>query len=194
MKAELEKLGDIVIVSGGTKERILSQIDGLKCDILAQSGNEAPGWYNKLSPSEVKEIYKHIESLKEYWEPYNEHVQLIQNRDCQISLSLMGHDAPTDAKKRFDPDRIFRRWLLTAIPFKSKKLRCAIGGSTCLDYTKGSKGDNIARYIKEKGLNPDDCVYYGDSLFSGGNDESVIGVIPVIAVKNPEEMLALLKL
>ena len=32
--------------------------------------------------------------------------------------------------------------------------------------------------------NKDECVYYGDALIPGGNDESVIGVIETIPVVN----------
>ncbi len=189
MKEALEKLGDIVVISGGTKERIEQQLDGLKCEILAQSGNETPYWYNKLTEGELKKIYAHINSLKNWWEPFSDKVELIQNRDCQVSLSLAGHDAPMDYKKRFDPERLFRRWLLMEYPFKEENLKCAIGGTSCLDYTKASKGENLKRYLKLKRLKAENCIYYGDSLFPGGNDESVIGVMPTIQVSNPQELL-----
>ena len=33
----------------------------------------------------------------------------------------------------------------------------------------------------------EDCLYVGDALFPGGNDETVIGIVPTHAVKDPDD-------
>ena len=68
------------------------------------------------------------------------------------------------------------------------------GGTTTLDFTlKGKhKGFNIARFIEKMGWKKEDCVYVGDALFPGGNDETVIGVIPTKAIHDYHETYAYL--
>ena len=43
------------------------------------------------------------------------------------------------------------------------------------------------------GWKKEECVYFGDMLFPGGNDESVIGVIDTEAVENPDDTLNILR-
>ncbi len=59
-----------------------------------------------------------------------------------------------------------------------------IGGSTSLDYLHKDrhKGTNVQKLIDLMHWNKDECVYFGDGLYPGGNDEAVIGVIETIAV------------
>ena len=66
------------------------------------------------------------------------------------------------------------------------------GGTTCLDFfLRGkNKGYNVLRLIKKEGWLHEDCIYVGDALFPGGNDETVLGVIPTHAVKDPDETFA----
>lgn len=188
MKKALSSLNPIVI-SGASREQMEYQLDGLKCTILAQSGNDTPLWQNKLTEEEITEIYQHICKLQTV------KFDMIENRGCQIAFSLIGHHALKDKKANFDPNRKIRKFLLDREPFKSKTLLCKIAGTTCFDYTRknGTKGKNIARWIKENKLNKKDCIYFGDALFKGGNDESVIGVIKCVDVVSPQDLLKKIK-
>lgn len=189
-----KKKKDVVIISGASFDQMIMQTtitDWGYC--LAQSGNYAPYkkyfYNNKLTDKQVTEIYTHalkIQPIKN---------DMIENRGCQIAFSLVGHNAPLDKKKSFDPNGTKRKELLKKTPFVSKTLTCRIGGTTCLDYTKinGTKGKNIEKFIKKLKWNKRDCIYFGDALFKGGNDESVIGVIDTISVKGPEDLFKKLK-
>jgi len=190
LKDFLSNLPNLTVISGASKEQMEYQLDGLKCNILSQSGNDTPLWQNKLTAQEKHEIYRHIFSLDWIIEPW-----MIEDRGCQLSPSLIGHKAPFDIKKKFDPDQKIRKKLLKKCPFKSRTLVCRIAGTTCIDYTRknGDKGHNLERWIKENKLNKDDCIYFGDALFEGGNDESVIGVIKTVEVLNPQDLLIKLK-
>lgn len=191
MKLALQKLGDFVVVSGATKEKMLEQLDGLECFIMAQSGNDCALWTNELSAYEKGEVQRHMGLYKEWLEPWHKTADMVQDRGCQISVSLTGHNAPLSLKQSCDASKQFRQWILLAHPFESKTLKCSIGGNTCLDYTRkdGDKGSNVSRYVREKGFDRNQCVYYGDGLFPGGNDESVIGMIPTVPVNNPQDLL-----
>jgi len=50
-----------------------------------------------------------------------------------------------------------------------------------------NKGYNVRQFIEKMAWDPDQSIYIGDALFPGGNDETVIGVIPTKAVKDYRE-------
>lgn len=177
---------DIIIVSGQEIEKIQWQSDNLPAVILGQNGNHAVDlagnelWNLKLSDTEQKEILSHIEKLlKLLPEQPNQDYNPIENRGGQITFSPVGNTAPVELKMHYDPDRKKRDALLEAVPFESENLIVKIGGSTSLDYIHKDrhKGTNVAKLIDLMGWNKDECVYYGDGLYPGGNDEAVIGVI-----------------
>lgn len=180
---------NLIVISGASRGQMEYQLNGLECDIMAQSGNDTSLWQNKLTDDEITEIYQHISKITLVGK------DMIENRGCQIALSLVGHHVPIEEKKSFDPTKKIRKAILKKYPFKSRTLICKVAGTTCLDYTNknGTKGKNIARFIKEKGWKKKDCVYFGDALFKGGNDESVIGVIRTVGVANPTELLKKIK-
>jgi hydroxymethylpyrimidine pyrophosphatase-like HAD family hydrolase len=84
----------------------------------------------------------------------------------------------------YDPSREKRLSLLAQIPFASQDLVVKIGGSTSLDYIHKDrhKGTNVQKLIDLMNWDKDECVYFGDGLYPGGNDEAVIGVIETIPV------------
>ena len=191
---------DVVLVSGATCAQISTQMDSVPCYKLGQNGNHAenpkgtPLWEDRLSGKEKEEIYAHIHSLPRTWDVSDES-DLVQDRGCQISYSLLGHNEVLEKKEAFDPQSELRKELLAKHPFLSDTLDVKIGGTTCLDYTaKGKhKGHYVARLIERMGWNKSDCVYFGDMLFPGGNDESVVGVIDTQSVENPGDTLRQLR-
>ena len=201
MREALSESGkDIIIVSGATCEQITWQLDGVDCFKLGQNGNHAEDkggnliWQELLTDEEKVEIMKHIGSMPRTWEVSNVD-DLVQDRGCQISYSLLGHNEVLEKKEAFDPKSNIRKSLLENYPFVSETLQVKIGGTTCFDYTaKGKhKGFYVERLIEKMGWKKDECVYFGDMLFPGGNDESVIGVIDTEAVENPEDTLSILR-
>jgi hydroxymethylpyrimidine pyrophosphatase-like HAD family hydrolase len=92
---------------------------------------------------------------------------------------------------QYDPYRKKRDALLESIPFVSDNLIVKIGGSTSFDYIHKDrhKGTNVQKIIDCMQWNKDECVYFGDGLFPGGNDEAVIGVIDTIAVEDEQDCL-----
>lgn len=187
---------DIIIVSGSKVEQMKYQIPGLTCYKLGQNGNEAFDesgnelWNFKLSVEQKKEILAHIDKLvgllddtpNPEWNP-------IEDRGGQITFSPIGNTAPVELKKAYDPDVSKRFRMLKEIPFESDDLVVKIGGSTSFDYfvRDRNKGTNVKKLIDLKNWNPEKCVYYGDGLYPGGNDEAVIGVIDTVAVESDED-------
>lgn len=194
MKQFLENTGcDIVVVSGQSSEAITKQVDGMNCYILGQNGNDAwhngeQLWFDRITPEERQEILDHIASFNRYWDVPDEK-DLVDERGCSICYSILGHHAPIELKEKFDPDQVKRLTLLRERPLNSESIEARIGGTTTIDYIrKGhNKGFNITRLCEYKDWNMDNCVYFGDALFPGGNDETVIGVIDTVAVGNHED-------
>lgn len=182
---------DIVIVSGQTTELIAWQSNNLPAYRLGQNGNHAVSvdgtelWHTPLLPHHRDQILDHINEVIELLDhELNHEWNPIEDRGAQITFSPIGNTAPADLKAEYDPNRVKREHFLKTIPFASEDLVVKIGGSTSLDYLHKDrqKGNNIIKFIDLFGWQADDCVYYGDGLYPGGNDESVIGVIDTILV------------
>jgi hypothetical protein len=182
---------DIIIVSGQEVSKIGWQSNDLPSFTLGQNGNHATDvannelWNVPLDERHRAEIMKHIEEiiaildhdLNHEWNP-------IEDRGSQITFSPIGNTAPVEHKMSYDPDRRRRESLMAQVPFISEELVVKIGGSTSLDYIHKDrhKGANVQKLIDLMGWNNGECIYFGDGLYPGGNDEAVIGVIETVAV------------
>ncbi len=191
---------EVVVVSGATTAQILKQVSddfNGRLWTLAQNGNFALNkngaslWANIIENKE--EVRNHVFKMQSLLDDVND--DMIQDRGCQISLSCVGHNADISVKEKFDQDFSRRVGMLEIYPFVSEKFEVRIGGTTCFDYTiKGmNKGTNVARLAKMQGWNIEECLYIGDALMEGGNDETVIGVCNTHQVANPHETLILIK-
>lgn len=186
----------VIVVSGSKNPQIRKQIGDLEVYSLGQNGNQSFDlkghllWENNLSPEEKNLVYAHIDLLR----PFLKHhipdpEDLIEDRGSQISFSVYGHNASPEEKKSCDGNFEKRRALLSQCPFFSDTMEVQMGGSTCLDYFKKGfhKGANIQRLIETTGWDKEKCVYFGDALFPGGNDATVLGVIDTIQVRNEDD-------
>ena len=182
---------DIIIVSGQSADKIGWQSNQLPAIYLGQNGNHAVDvkgnelWYTPLTEVERAEILAHIEALLASLPTTpNPEYSPIEDRGAQITFSPIGNTAPVELKRTYDPDRKKREALLSKIPFTSDELVVKIGGSTSFDYIhqNRNKGTNIQKLIDLLGWNSEDCIYFGDGLYPGGNDEAVIGIIETVPV------------
>ncbi len=186
----------IAITSGSHNKQMEFQVDGLSLIKMGQNGNHVihPDlgelWNDPLTQAQKDEIMAHAEKVCAVCD-HNvpDADDIFEDRGAQISMSLYGHHADPVFKKAFDGDFKKRKALLEQFPFVSETLEVKLGGSTCLDYfPKGkNKGFNIDRLITHLNWNKDECIFFGDALFPGGNDESVVGVIETVSVADPED-------
>lgn len=192
---------DLIIVSGQAVDKIAWQSNELPAICLGQNGSHAVDrhgnelWYSPLTKSERTEILSHIETLiKALDEEPNPTHAPIEDRGAQITFSPIGNTAPVELKRTYDPDRRKREDLLAKHPFRSAELTVKIGGSTSLDYIhkKRHKGYHVQKLIDHYQWDAGECVYFGDGLYPGGNDESVIGIIDTIPVQDHEETYRIL--
>lgn len=201
---------DVIVVTGGTVEHIREQVtprfEG-KYYLLAQSGNHcedvtgAELWREELSQAQLDAIYTFVEKLKAHFNfPVADPNDLVENRGAQVGYSVVGYHANIDVKYSFDPGDTKRAAALAAFPDDVQGLNAAgvevvPAGTTSFNFIPlgKHKGFNIRRFIDLKEWKTDDCIYVGDALFPGGNDESVIGVVPTKAVTSPDDTFAYLK-
>ncbi|MCB9813905.1 HAD-IIB family hydrolase [Candidatus Nomurabacteria bacterium] len=183
----------IVIVSGQEVSKIGWQSNDLPAYTLGQNGNHATDinnqelWNLLLEESHRQEILRHIDAIVEILDhDLNHDWKPIEDRGGQITFSPIGNTAPVEFKKSYDPDRTKREEIMRRVPFISDELVVKIGGSTSLDYIHKDrhKGTNVQKLIDLMDWDKDECVYFGDGLYPGGNDEAVIGVIETIPVVN----------
>jgi len=183
----------IIIVSGQTLPKIAWQSNNLPAYTLGQNGNHATDvqdnelWNRPLSDIERVEILTHIDQLlAQLDEAPNPDWNPIEDRGAQITFSPIGNTAPHDIKQAYDLDHKKRSALLEQAPLHSDNVVVKLGGSTSFDYMPKNhhKGTNVQKLIDLKGWNKDECIYFGDGLFPGGNDEAVIGVIETVPVRD----------
>lgn len=194
---------DVVVVSGAQASQIRTQIPESESRffILGQTGNQALDkagqtmWQEKFTEKQTSAIYELIEKMKSDFPPdVRDPNDLVENRGSQISYSPIGHHESLEKKYAFDPGNSRRRSVLAKYAddvdhIKNLGADVVPGGTTCFDFFLAgkNKGFNVARLIKHEGWNKKDCVYLGDALFPGGNDETVVGVIETHSVKDPDD-------
>jgi phosphomannomutase len=199
---KLCELKDVIVVSGHGEKDIKNHL-GLVGSyyILGQNGNRAEMkdgsllWNNSLSHEQKGAIMQFIAKARVHlaYKVSNEN-DIMEDRDSQIAFSLIGHHEDKKIKDAFDPGGAKRRKLMKDMKddldaLKKVGVEMTIGGTTNLDiYQYGkNKGYNVREFLKKMDWDKDDCLYIGDALFPGGNDETVIGVIPTHAVKDYNE-------
>lgn len=201
---------DVTVVSGHGDDMIRKDLgialDGLYY-ILGQNGNRAETkegkvlWNRSLTKQQKNAILAFVQKIKTHlnYEVRDEN-DLIEDRDSQIAYSLIGHHEDKAKKQAFDPKHEIRLDLLEQFADDVEKLRQAnvevrSGGTTVLDFFElgKNKGHNVGEFIEAMRWNKDECLYLGDALFPGGNDETVVGVIETRAVTGPDDTFTFIK-
>ncbi len=206
---KLIERADVIVVSGHPEKDIREHLEDVTgYHVLGQNGNFAQTakgqvlWEHRLSEPQRAAILAFVEKAKKHLAyKVRDENDLIEDRGCQITYSLIGHHENQDIKDVFDPDHAKRKKLLADLSEDVTRLRneanvdLYIAGTTGLDmFERGKdKGYNITEFIRTLGWQKEDCIYVGDALFPGGNDETVIGIIPTKAVKDYHETYAYLE-
>ena len=205
----LAQKGLVVVISGATSEQMDKQVpfhplwldSEVKLYKLSQNGNicERNGaeiWRNKLDVYSRMGAFSHIYSLMKLFPTgVADAEDLVQDRGCQVSYSLIGHNADKTEKKNFDPTGAIRAELLEKAPFVCPHMTVKIGGTTCLDYISetGTKAHNLVKLLGAEELQ--NSIYIGDQLYDGGNDCDVKNIkgLKTHQVSGPEETLSLIR-
>lgn len=195
---------DVVVVTGGREEQILTQVPFAPKGhyyMLSQQGNYAISrdgallWKEVITPEQEKHILAFIEFLKkEHAVVPHDISDIVENRGSLYGYSPIGFHAPIGEKYAFDPDSSKRLAALSRFSKERTALSMAgidvmPAGTTTYDFILAgrNKGYNIVRLIEELRWKRDECMYVGDEIAPGKNDESVIGVIPTKPVNDPND-------
>jgi len=219
MIIELARLAEkyrLCVISGGTlslmKYQFLDRLLGalpqrVYIDLLPTSGlayyrtamGEIVEWYFEEMQHDLRIKIVRIASevlKKSATKPIT--LDVIEDRQTQITISVLGRSAPLEDKKRYDPLGTKRKHLVTKLKrLLPSGLSIKIGGTTSIDITEDGKdkGYGLNSYRERTGIRFQDSMYIGDSLHKGGNDYPAKLLMPETSfnVNSPEEALKLLK-
>lgn len=199
---------DVTIVSGSSEKNIWGRLtDTSKGHYysLTQNGNRAFDkdrsllWERLLTDTQKDAVRRFVVRVREHTPTIvPDESDLLEDRGCQMAFSFIGQHADINLKEAFDPDFSKRRKVLQDLAADVKELEEAyglevtIGGTTNLDiYARGmNKGYNVRQLLELKRWQANESLYVGDALFPGGNDETVVGVIPTKQVRDYHETYA----
>lgn len=207
---QLSEKADVIVVSGhgavDIRKHLTEALAG-SYHTLGQNGNRAETrdgqllWNRSLNDAQKAAIIAFTDTLRRHLNyTVKDEDDIIDDRDSQIAYSLIGHHEDHAKKNAFDPKHEIRLGLLETFATDVEKLKEAnvevrSGGTTVLDFFElgKNKGYNVAAFIDAMGWKKEDCLYIGDALFPGGNDETVVGVIPTHAVAGPDDTFKFIK-
>lgn len=125
-----------------------------------------------------------------------EYGEIGEDRDSQITFSMLGQNAPSSVKKPYDPDQSKRLQIAKVINDSiGWGYEATVGGATSIDITrKGSnKASGVNKLLEHLKIDKSRVVFVADALFPGGNDHSVISTgvkcIPTGSVKETGEII-----
>lgn len=146
-----------------------------------------------LSDKERKDIIRIVEEAAKamnLWtdNPYGE---IIEDRQSQISISMLGQKAPAEKKYEwYEKNNAKRLKLRAVIDEKLPDFEVRAGGTTTLDITRIGidKAYGMEKLINELEVSKDEILFVGDKLQEGGNDYPVKAFgIDCIEVRNHED-------
>ncbi|MGC1420437.1 MAG: HAD-IIB family hydrolase [Acidimicrobiales bacterium] len=127
-----------------------------------------------LSDDEKKKI---IDSLQKAMDESGIKVEkiwgeAIENRGSQVTLSVLGQQAPLSAKESWDPDFKKRKIITALLEPMLPDFSIRMGGTTSIDVTKPGidKAYGIKKLRDHLDIPLKEMLFAGDAIFEGGND------------------------
>jgi phosphomannomutase len=116
--------------------------------------------------------------------------QAIEDRGSQITLSVLGQEAPLSEKELWDPDFAKRKKITAILEPLLPEFAVHMGGTTSIDVTKPGidKAYGIRKLRDELNISIADMLFAGDAIFPGGNDYPAQEAgVDSILVRDPSE-------
>ena len=156
--------------------------------------------YNySFNAEEKKEIFAALDKVVEYFgiKPMTTKEDQIQDRDSQITLSAIGRNAPIEVKKKYDVSGEKRKvWVEFLKKYLDEsKYELKIGGTTSIDITRKGldKEWGIMAFAQYHNLSLNSIIFFGDKIYSGGNDFPATKIVDCISVNSPQDTLRQLR-
>ena len=211
--ALIHKGYQFAFISGAKAEDLLQMISsrlqgehhvlaatGTKYVKVAGSHPEQILYNHSLLSEEKEQIFHAFGQLRTAFglQPLTTAEDQLQDRDSQITFSILGRNAPGELKKKYDPRGEKRQQFIHFLRqhLVEEKYELTIGGTTSIDVTRKGldKEWGIREFAKFHHLPLSEILFLGDKLYPGGNDYPATKVVDCIGVKNPEETLKKLRL
>lgn len=202
---------DVAVITGGRWELVTSQVINMlepqtnrdHLHLMPTSGTR----YYRWSQGQWQCVFRHelnadqhqraMSSLERHAREqglWREAIwgERIEDRGSQITFSVLGQDAPLQAKQSFDPDGVLRGRLVKAVAADVPDLQVRAGGYTSVDVSqrgidKGFALHELSRLINIK---VSDMVFVGDRMTPEGNDYPAVQAgAKGVAVSNPGDTL-----
>jgi len=111
--------------------------------------------------------------------------EVIEDRGGQVTYSVLGQQAPLEAKAAWDPGGSAREGLRRQVQERLPDLAVRTGRSTSVDVTEPGvdKAYGVQMLAGSLGLPLEAITYLGDRLEPGGNDEPVRSLPGVVCVE-----------
>ncbi len=138
----------------------------------------------------IKEVLKKALLEADFEYPKRVFGNTIENRGTQVTFSALGDRAPLPFKKEWNRRRDIRPRIVKFMKKILPNFEVRQGGLTSIDITKKGidKGYAIKKLMKFFKISKKDVVFFGDTLFPGGNDYSAKKAgIKCVKVSGPEE-------
>lgn len=116
--------------------------------------------------------------------------EAIEDRGSQITLSVLGQEAPLSAKETWDPDFKKRTAIKAILQPMIPEFAINMGGTTSIDVTKPGidKAYGIAKLRDQLKIPINEMLFAGDAIFPGGNDyPAQTAGVDSILVRDPLE-------
>lgn len=123
------------------------------------------------------------------WRPQKTWGEIIEDRESQITLSILGQEAPLEEKETWDPTGKKKLKLRDMIAPNIPEFEVRAAGTTSIDVTKPGidKAYGVQKLVEHTGVKLDEILFFGDKVLEGGNDYPVKAMgVKTVAVDNWE--------
>lgn len=109
------------------------------------------------------------------WRPEKVWGEIVEDRDSQITLSILGQRAPLEEKEAWDPDGTKKFKLRDVIAPKIPEFEVRAAGTTSIDVTKPGidKAYGMQKLMQYNNIKMGEILFMGDKVQEGGNDYPV---------------------
>jgi len=119
------------------------------------------------------------------------HKVQVYDKGTEVSFCALGLDATAEERQAWDSNREKKLELIEKLKKYIPEFGVAISGSASVDVTKkeNDKEYGVNKFLRHTGYNRKCCIFFGDTLFEGGNDFPVTRVgIDTVSVLGPKEL------
>jgi len=151
-----------------------------------------------LSDNEVWKISSVLEKAIVYLKLKPEQIwwEIVENRWSQVTYSALWQQAPLEAKKSWDPDKIIRQKIKAYIESDLLDFSIWIAWTTSIDITKKGfdKSFGVDMMIEKLEVKKQEILFMWDAIFPGWNDYPVFEAwVTCKQVENPKDTKKFIK-